>query len=58
MLVVDAPCAQERIAACKQEQEKGKSVCWGKEKKGKRKRFCLSDRAVQLSANAKEGETL
>lgn len=41
---------------------KGKSVCWGEKKenrgKKKKKRFCLSDRAVQLSANAKEGKTL
>lgn len=29
-----------------------------KKENRKKKRFCLSDRAVQLSANAKEGKTL
>lgn len=61
MSVFDAPWAWEGIAACKQERVKGKSVCWGGKKKGKqekKKRFCLSDRAVQLSANAKEGKAL
>lgn len=40
--------------------ERKVSLLGGKKRKigEKKKRFCLSDRAVQLSANAKEGKTL
>lgn len=60
MWVFDAPWAWERIAACKQEGVERESVCWEKKKKigRKKKGFCLSDRDVELSANAKEGRTL
>lgn len=38
LVVFDAPCAQEGIAAPEQEREKGKSVCWKKKTKKMEKR--------------------